>query len=336
MIKVSVASKYWLAYDINVNPTAGQIEPSTLLGAAKALLAGQLVAFPTETVYGLGADAENTLAVARIYQVKNRPENHPLIVHISKAALVDYWSKEVPNYAHKLMADFWPGPMTLILQRSEAAKDFITGAQDSVGLRIPNNKTALLLLSNFEKLGGHGVAAPSANRYGAVSPTSTSAVREELGQYLSIDDQILEGETCEVGIESTIIDCTKEQPRILRPGAISTAMVETSTGIKVLDSVENLPRVSGSDRVHYSPKAKVIIGGQSAAGEGLIASAQEPTPNGVIRLAAPRTDIEFANQLYAALREADKRGLLVVRVFPPIGAGIALAIRDRISRSAAK
>ena len=319
-----------------MNQKDDQNEPSALLGAAKALHAGQLVAFPTETVYGLGADAENGLAVERIYQVKNRPENHPLIVHISNAELVDYWAKEVPNYAHKLMADFWPGPMTLILQRSEAAKDFITGAQDSVGLRIPNNKTALLLLSNFEKQGGHGVAAPSANRYGAVSPTSTSAVREELGQYLSIDDQILEGETCEVGIESTIIDCTKKQPRILRPGAITAAMIEKSTGIMLLDSDENVPRVSGSDRVHYSPKAQVIVGGQSAAGEGLIAIAQEPTPDGVIRLAAPKTDIEFANQLYAALRDADTRGLSVVRVLPPAGAGLAAAIRDRIARSAAK
>ncbi|CAB4549269.1 unannotated protein [freshwater metagenome] len=336
MIKVSVAPEYGLAYDIKVNQTNGGIEISSPPSAAQALADGHLVVFPTETVYGLGADAENALAVARIYQVKNRPENHPLIIHISNAALVDYWAKEVPNYAHKLMADFWPGPMTLILQRSQAAKDFITGAQDSVGLRVPNNETALLLLSEFEELGGHGVAAPSANRYGAVSPTSTSAVREELGQYLSIDDQILEGETCEVGIESTIIDCTKEQPRILRPGAITAAMIEKSTGIKLSDSDENVPRVSGSDRVHYSPKAKVVIGGQSTAGEGLIAGAQEPTPNGVIRLAAPRTDIEFANQLYAALREADKRGLSVVRVLLPAGAGIAAAIRDRITRSAAK
>ena len=309
---------------------------NSIATAAQALVAGQLVAFPTETVYGLGADAENPAAVARIYKVKNRPEKHPLIIHISTLGLVDYWAKDVPSYAKRLMSDFWPGPMTLILPRSEAAMDFITGAQDSVGVRIPNNQIALSLLREFEKLGGHGAAAPSANRYGAVSPTSTAAVRAEIGEYLSKDDLILEGETCEVGIESTIIDCTKAQPRILRPGAISAAMIEVSTGVDLMTSDENVPRVSGSDRVHYSPKAQVLIGGQSATGEGLIAGAQEPTPSGVIRLAAPRTDVEFANQLYAALREADNQGLSVVRVIPPTGEGIATAIRDRITRSAAK
>lgn len=321
---------------MNVNQMDVGIELNAIDRAAQALVAGQLVAFPTETVYGLGANAESASAVARIYTVKNRPENHPLIVHVSKPSLVDYWAKEVPSYAKKLMSDFWPGPMTLILPRNEAAMDFITGNQDSVGIRIPKNQTALMLLSEFEKLGGHGVAAPSANRYGAVSPTSTSAVSDEIGDYLSKKDLILEGEPCEVGIESTIIDCTKDLPRILRPGAISAAMIETSTGLKLLDSDENVPRVSGSDRVHYSPKAQVIVGGQSMPGEGLIAIAQEPTPIGVIRLAAPKTDIEFANQLYAALREADTRGLSAVRVFPPLGAGIATAIRDRITRSAAK
>jgi L-threonylcarbamoyladenylate synthase len=319
-----------------VKQTDFGIGANSIDSAAQALVAGQLVAFPTETVYGLGADAENEAAVERIYKVKNRPENHPLIVHISTVGLVKYWAKAVPNYAKKLMADFWPGPMTIILPRSDEAKDFITGAQESVGLRIPNHQTALSLLSEFEKLGGHGVAAPSANRYGAVSPTSTSAVRDEIGEYLSKEDIVLEGEACEVGIESTIIDCTKDQPRILRPGAISAAMIEASTGVDLMIPDENVPRVSGSDRVHYSPKAQVIVGGQSATGEGLIAGNQVPTPSGVIRLAAPKTDIEFANQLYAALREADNQGLLVVRVFPPTGEGIATAIRDRITRSAAK
>jgi len=321
---------------MNVTHIEDRLDPNVVARAAKALVAGQLVAFPTETVYGLGADAENPAAVERIYTVKNRPESHPLIVHVSNTGLVDYWAKVVPGYAQKLIADFWPGPMTLILPRSEAAMDFITGAQDSVGIRIPKNQTALKLLSEFEKLGGHGIAAPSANRFGAVSPTSAAAVVEEVGNYLSAEDVILEGEACEVGIESTIIDCTKEQPRILRPGAITAAMIEASTGINLLHSNENVPRVSGSDRVHYSPKAQVIVGGQSAPGEGLIANAQEPTPLGVIRLAAPKTDIEFANQLYAALRDADTRGLSVVRVFPPTGTGIATAIRDRITRSAAK
>ncbi len=216
----------------------------TLNQAAKRLNGGALVAFPTETVYGLGADAENESAIARMYEVKGRPTNHPVIVHISNQNLVSYWAEEIPDYAISLMRKFWPGPMTLILKRSEKAKDFITGGQEFVGLRIPSNPIALKLLSEFELLGGHGVAAPSANRFGSVSPTSASDVAEEIGALLGEDDLILDGGASEVGVESTIIDCSRELPRILRLGAITEAMIESVTPIDTDSNLAEI-RVSG-------------------------------------------------------------------------------------------
>ncbi|MGA0877293.1 MAG: L-threonylcarbamoyladenylate synthase, partial [Candidatus Nanopelagicaceae bacterium] len=184
----------------------------SLRNAANHLRKGALVAFPTETVYGLGVDAENESAVARMYQVKGRPANHPVIVHIADQNQVGYWAEEIPDYAIALMRKFWPGPMTLILKRSERAKDFVTGGQDYVGLRIPANPIALKLLSEFDSLGGHGLAAPSANRFGSVSPTSAGDVKEEIGELLGPEDLILDGGASEVGVESTIIDCSRALP----------------------------------------------------------------------------------------------------------------------------
>jgi L-threonylcarbamoyladenylate synthase len=206
--------------------------------AAVNLVRGALVAFPTETVYGLGADATNAAAVARIYEVKGRPTNHPLIVHIGNLEYLEQWISDIPEYAITLAREFWPGPMTLILQRSELAKDFVTGGQDTVGIRIPSNSLALALLEAFHKLGGQGVAAPSANRFGQVSPTTAQAVQEELGEFLLDTDLILDGGSSEVGLESTIIDCTGELPRILRPGAITVEMIEEVTGLNVPNSME--------------------------------------------------------------------------------------------------
>ena len=185
--------------------------------AAQALKDGSLVAFPTETVYGLGADATNALAVARIYTVKGRPSDHPLIVHIGDLKYLDQWISEMPEFAIDLARSFWPGPMTLILKRSELAKDFITGNQETVGIRIPDNSLALSLLEAFHNLDGKGIAAPSANLFGQVSPTTAEAVKEEIGEYLSERDLVLDGGSSEVGLESTIIDCTADAPRILRP-----------------------------------------------------------------------------------------------------------------------
>ena len=303
--------------------------------AAKALIGGALVGIPTETVYGLAADAENPEAVARIYSVKGRPQDHPVIVHIGSVDYLNKWAINIPDYALKLAKEYWPGPMTLILERSELAKDFITGRQETIGLRVPAHITALALLKEFHKLGGNGIAAPSANRFGAVSPTNAEAVQSELGQFLDASqDLIINGGQSLVGVESTIIDCTSKFPMILRPGAITEEMVMVTTGLNT--TLDNQPtiRVSGSLEQHYSPKAKISLGGNVSMGDGFIALIGLDTPEGGERLASPKTTEEFARTLYAALREADKRGIERIVVIPPEGDGIAIAIRDRLTRAA--
>jgi L-threonylcarbamoyladenylate synthase len=303
-----------------------------IAAAAKALKNGNLVAFPTETVYGLGADATNPAAVAKIYSTKGRPANHPLIVHVSSLEKALEWASYQPEYLSQLAAAFWPGPMTLILKRSALAGDFVTGSQDTVGVRIPNHPVALELLSAFEALGGKGVAAPSANRFGKVSPTTAEAVERELGEYLAVDDLILSGGQCEVGIESTIIDCTSSQPAILRLGAVTAAQVEAVTSIKLRGDAGEI-RVSGSLKSHYAPNAKLVLNQEPQAGDGLIALASFPTPDGVTRLAAPEDSSEFARELYAALRKADDLGLSRIVAITPEGDGLAEAIVDRLARA---
>lgn len=306
--------------------------------AAQTLLEGNLVAFPTETVYGLGADALNKQAVARVYEVKGRPTDHPLIVHLHSMRVMGQWVDDVPEYAIALARDFWPGPMTLIFKRSSLAQDFITGGQGTVGIRIPDHTVALALLEAFHNLGGRGVAAPSANRFGHVSPTTAKAVSEELAQYLKPEDQIMDGGPCSVGVESTIIDCTGQLPRILRPGAITEEMIKESTGLTELaptTSTDETPRVSGSFEKHYAPAAKVLLDQTPVAGQGFIASSRRVTPIGVTRLAAPKNADEFARDLYTALRKADELGLQEVVVEQPQGGGIAIAIRDRLARATA-
>lgn len=306
----------------------------TVQSAAVALKAGHLVAFPTETVYGLGADAESAEAVARIYETKGRPNDHPLIVHIGSMDGISDWAGDIPEYAITLARDFWPGPLTLVVNRGERAKDFITGGQNTVGLRVPAHNIALGLIQEFIKAGGKGIAAPSANRFGAVSPTNAQAVEDELAQYLKVEDIILDGGPSLVGVESTIVDCTKETPFILRPGAVTAEMIEESTGLIALAPEQTEIRVSGSLDSHYSPKAKVVLDAIAEPGDGLIAPDQIPTPDGVIRLASPRTIEGYARDLYAALRSADAQGIDVVVVLQPGGDGLAAAIRDRLKRSA--
>ena len=308
----------------------------TVKSAALALKSGNLVAFPTETVYGLGADATNPEAIAAIYAAKGRPSDHPLIVHISSLQAMGQWAQEISDYAITLARDFWPGPMTLVLKRSSLAKDFITGGQETIALRVPAHPIALALLNEFAAVGGKGVAAPSANRFGAVSPTTAEAVEEELAPFLSESDLILNGGQSLVGVESTIIDCTGPAPMVLRLGAITPLMIEESTGLIALESNPSGIRTSGSLDSHYSPKAEVILDVVAVAGDGLIAPDQIPTPNGVIRLAAPSTIEEYARTLYSALRSADKQGLSAVVVLQPGGDGLAAAIRDRLQRSASK
>jgi L-threonylcarbamoyladenylate synthase len=303
--------------------------------AAAVLIAGGLVAFPTETVYGLGADASNAASVARIYSVKGRPADHPLIVHIASMDGLGDWVRDVPTYAIALARDYWPGPMTLVVRRSDLAADFVTGGQDTVGVRVPNHPVALGLLEAFVAAGGKGVAAPSANRFGNLSPTTAQAVAAELGDYLADGDQILDGGACDVGVESTIIDCTGDVPKILRPGAITVQMIQDSTGLRVDAAVEEpLIRVSGSLDSHYAPVAKVVLDQSPLAGQGFIAMADVVAADGVVRLAAPKSHEEFAHDLYAALRAADKQGLTTVVVQQPQGDGIAIAIRDRLKRAA--
>jgi L-threonylcarbamoyladenylate synthase len=321
-----------LRMEIISNPSQVDIKK-----AAQALKDGHLVSFPTETVYGLGADATNEKAVSRVYSVKARPTDHPLIVHISSINQLGKWAVDIPEYAIKLAEEFWPGPMTLILKRSEIAKDFITGGQENVGVRVPSHPVALELLSEFEKLGGKGIAAPSANKFGAVSPTSAIAVMAELGDYLSNLDLILDGGNCLVGIESTIIDTTTDYARIIRLGSVTSELIAKRTGsIISSDNSKSYIRASGLFKSHYSPKAKLSLKYPVNPGDGFIALESIPTPLGAIRLATPRTVQQYANELYAALRTGDERGIKNIVAIEPIGQGIAEAIRDRLGKASSK
>lgn len=325
-----------------------------MVDAAANLLAGNLVAFPTETVYGLGADACSAEAVAKIYSAKGRPVDHPLIVHVASMGALSDWADDVPEYAISLARDFWPGPMTLVIRRSKLARDFVTGGQDTVGIRVPAHPVALGLLEAFAQIGGKGIAAPSANRFGSVSPTNAQAVVAELGEYLNDQDQILDGGPCDVGLESTIIDCTGDAPEILRPGAITEEMINQSAnlnmGSRFVYTDEDLQgitingkpieiqpiRVSGSLENHYSPKATVLLDQSPLPGQGFIAMAGVISGKEIIRLAEPTTHEEFARVLYSALRAADEQGLETVVVQQPLGVGIAIAIRDRLARASRK
>jgi len=313
---------------------------STLIDAATSLRSGNLVAFPTETVYGLGVDATNKDAVAHLYQVKGRPSDHPLIVHISSTANLDKWAREIPEYAIKLARALWPGSMTLILPRTNLAKDFITGNQDSVGIRVPSHPLASALLAEFENQGGLGVAAPSANRFGKVSPTTSDAVVEELSKYLSPSDLILDGGPCEVGVESTIVNCTQDIPEILRPGAITSNMISDLIGLQVnqiaTGSNKSSIKAPGLLQSHYAPKAKVFLSIKPNLGDGFIALSEIPTPAGAIRLASPKNNKEYAQLLYQALRLADTKQLSNVIVIPPTGDELAIAICDRLEKCSYK
>jgi len=316
--------------EIISNPTQDEIKK-----AAQALMDGHLVAFPTETVYGLGADATNEKAVSKVYSVKARPTDHPLIVHISSINRLDSWAVNIPDFAMKLAKEFWPGPMTLILKRSEIAKDFITGGQENVGVRVPSHPVALALLSEFEKLGGNGIAAPSANRFGAVSPTSANDVYDEVGRSLTDQDFILDGGNSKVGIESTIVDCTGPQPSIMRPGLVTLSEIRETSVREVIQNFEsNGLRFPGSHRSHYSPTARVKHNTQAFAGEGFLALSKTPTPLGAIRLGAPNTIEEFAQILYKSFRLGDKLNLQTIVVEMSDTTEIGLAILDRITKSA--
>ena len=309
--------------------------PEVIIKAAQALKDGHLVAFPTETVYGLGADARNEKAVNRIYSVKGRPRNHPLIVHIASVDQISNWGVEIPEFAMKLARSFWPGPMTLIFKRGEFAKDFITGGQDNVGLRVPSHPIALALIEEFDSIGGSGIAAPSANRFGAVSPTSADDVKEDLRDYLAYSDLILDDGPSSIGVESTIVDCTKHEPIILRPGAVTVEMIQSCIFQVISPYVEkNEVWAAGSFTSHYSPSAKVVLGKLAQAGDGFLAMSHIPTPKGAIRLASPTNIEQYAQILYGTFRSGDRQSLRRIVVVPPEGAGLAVAIRDRLKKAA--
>lgn len=308
--------------------------------AVTVLRAGGLVAFPTETVYGLGADARNPEAVARVFSAKGRPADHPLIVHLADASQLTGWAQDIPRTAWQLAEAFWPGPLTLVLARAPGVLDAVTGKLDTVALRVPGHPLALALLDAF----GGGVAAPSANRYGCVSPTLAEHVREELGDAV---DLVLDGGACPIGIESTIVDLSSPMVRILRPGAITERAVRRVLGTPVTSAAAGGVRCPGVKPSHYAPRARVVLASQALAAQevekwqasghrvGLLAS-RRPTdlPDNVTWLSLTGGIREQARQLYQRLRQADHLGLQVLVAVMPPDIGFGRALRDRLRRAA--
>lgn len=310
--------------------------------AAALLRTGELVAFPTETVYGLGADASNPRAIAKIFAAKGRPADHPLIVHLPDVSHLERWAIDIPEAAGKLAAAFWPGPLTLILKRRPGVLDAITGGQETVGLRVPDQPLALQLLREF----AGGVAAPSANRFGRISPTTAEHVREELGGKVAM---ILDGGPCAVGIESTILDLSGGEPRILRPGMLDAAAIGTVLGFPpAFGGTQDVPRVSGSLEAHYAPRTPLRLvapadfaqAASKAIGAGrrvalLAPESYAPGHPNLVWHAASADPAHFAHDLYAVLRELDASGCDLILVVAPPADDAWRAVADRLGRAAA-
>ncbi len=307
--------------------------------AAQILKAGGLVAFPTETVYGLGADARNPDAVRKIFHAKNRPLDHPVIVHLRSPDEVGRWAREVSPTAQRLMQQFWPGPLTLIVLRAQGVIDEVTGGQDTVGLRVPSHPIAQMLLNVF----GDGIAAPSANRFGRISATTAAHVREELGDAV---DMVLDGGACDVGIESTIVDLSTATPRLLRPGGLSLEALESAIEASIAHADVRSPRASGTLAAHYAPAVRTMLIDSASLDRELEKYAQH-MPIAVLARRSPPSRLtgvvwhmasadarSYAHELYAALRSLDHCGarLLLVEA-PPDGAQWD-AVRDRLQRAA--
>ena len=309
--------------------------------AAAVLKAGELVAFPTETVYGLGADASNADAVCKIYAAKGRPSNHPLIVHVADAVQLANWARDIPPAAHVLAKKFWPGPLTLVLKRNPRVPDAVTGGQDTVAIRVPSHPVAQALLREF----GGGVAAPSANRFGRVSATTAAHVREEFGDSVAC---VLDGGAADVGIESTIVDCSRAIPSLLRPGWITPQQLEAALGAPLAAPDADAPRVSGTLEKHYSPQTPLMLMegdliielAHSLTRQGkrvavLARTALRPLLEGLVWVAAPADAAGYAHDLYANLRELDRAGCDAILVEQPPEVAEWYAIRDRLNRAAA-
>ncbi len=315
--------------------------PEAIAAAARLLEAGALVAFPTETVYGLGADAENPQAVAAIYAAKGRPANHPVIVHLAPEADLAYWAKEVPPHARQLIAAFWPGPLTIILKRAEHIPDAVSGGQDSIGLRCPSHPVAQALLRAF-KGGRGGVAAPSANKFGHVSPTTAQHVRDEFSDELAC---ILDGGQSEVGIESTIVDLSRGGVVLLRPGRISAEAIARELGVPPQAADAAAPRVSGALDSHYAPATPVILVDvahvtaalQKIAAAGrrvvLIQRASQRFASTIETRMMPADPLGYAHDLYAALREMDLTGNDIILVEMPPQTVEWSGVNDRLRRA---
>ena len=329
-------------------------DPAAIEAAAQRLAAGSLVGMPTETVYGLAADADNASAVHRIFEAKGRPSDHPLIVHLAPGdgaqgwrAGVDHYAREVPAFAQALMQAFWPGPLTLILPRREGVAAVSAGGQDSVGLRCPSHPVAQALLAAARAHGVYGVAAPSANRFGRVSPTTAAHVAEEFKQLPDDALLILDGGACPVGIESTIVDCTRGHPVLLRPGMVTTAQLEAACGQPLRGRDDAAPRASGTLESHYAPNAKVRLMaaqplqsaldllGPDARHIAVYARAPLKVARGVALRRMPDNAAQAAQALFATLRELDATGVKLIWVETPPASPEWDGVRDRLQRAAA-
>jgi L-threonylcarbamoyladenylate synthase len=328
-------------------PLLDAADPTAMSAAAEALAAGELLAFPTETVYGLGARADDDAAVQRIYAAKSRPAAHPLIVHAADAQQARRFASQWPAAAEALAQTFWPGPLTLIVPREPSLAQAAAGGQGSIGLRVPAHPVARSLLAEALRLGVSGVAAPSANRFGRVSPTTAQHVVDELADRLVPGrDLVLDGGPCPIGVESTIVDATGPRPRLLRPGAVSVEEVAAVTGLEV-DLGPGGPRAPGTLPSHYAPRARVVLAERGTAATtvaaiaesgvtvGLLGLAQVPDVTGVHRLAAPLDSAQYAHLLYDALRRGDALQLDVVVAVLPGDDSLGPAVRDRLRRAAA-
>jgi len=311
--------------------------------AADALRAGALVAFPTETVYGLGADAANPVAVRAVFEAKGRPSDHPLIVHLADASHLDAWARDVPGGARALARAFWPGPLTLILPRTPLAADAVTGGQDTVGLRVPAHPVARALLAAFARRGGRGVAAPSANRYGHVSPTTAAHVADDLGDRVAL---ILDGGPCDVGIESTIVAFAGDRPILMRPGGIGVDALAGVLGRVPEPPSGGAPRASGTHASHYAPRTEAfLVDGTLLPIETLrlterdevvaVLAWQTPRPDGFDGpwIAAPPDAGAYARDLYANLRALDAAGADAILIEAPPDEATWLAVSDRLARA---
>jgi L-threonylcarbamoyladenylate synthase len=307
--------------------------------AAGLLSEGEVVAFPTETVYGLGADATNPEAVAKIFALKGRPADHPLIVHIASPGSLAQWVADVPRAASVLALRYWPGPLTMILKRSPLVPDAVTGGQDTVGIRCPSHPVAQELLREFARIGSGGVAAPSANRFGHVSPTTAAHVREELGNALVV----LDGGACEVGLESTIVDLSRGAPVLLRPGAVTRAQLAAELGAEVLDADAHAPRASGTLAAHYAPRTALALVAPGEMGLELAQAAnvavmalREPAADVRVTywITAPNDPVRYGHDLYANLRRLDASGAKRIVVEAPPLVPAWEAVNDRLARAA--